>query len=670
MTEQTQLHPVDDFNNLQELDSQGFASNDEKARLDSYIKNPPIDDRPQVNTPALTGGLNTGNSLLEQLQPVPEEEQRHDGRSFVSLGTEMGLEIVGSVAGTIAGSRVNRPVQGASLGSAAGQALFQDLQHIAPDTFGKGPETTTEALSEMAVSGASDLTFGAGATALKGQIGKYNPLNKLSDDDLKTLEFLEKNVGTENIPLSLIAPDSKGFALGENLAEGSFLSSGTFKQQRKNIQQILTDGVQHQADMITKGASREQISKNILSIIKQKTKAQGKALDDIATRIELMLKQRGGDIAVEMGTPLKILKKEFSDTVTPGLRASKELKFFNNATILNDKGKIVNFGGVGGGVSEAFGNTTMSFRKSQAIVNDLTEDIVKLNSKKGKSIFGVDNASKMQAKLIKLRSSIIKSQAGRIKGVGDPELAKAFGTMQQIIFKGHDKFNEKLLTNMMKSDDLAATIITNTIKSPREMRRLKFLLGSEWRRIEGLQYQDLIRKHSKHKGGIKKLNADDMLDSIEQMDPGMKKVMFNHKTMNKFIEFTKVLAKTQGDKATNIGTVFIELSQAGAVTSFLFGGPTAAIATILFGPAAFEKLFTNPKVIGKLIKAAKTGQSKTLSTPATIVSSILSDLTKAGIDYTIADSPQMRLEGEVNKQKDSLADVLRGFGDSGRELAD
>ena len=665
----TQLHPVDDFNQLQELDQKGFTSSDEKVRLDNFRKNPPVDDRPQSAPIPDVGNLNQQKGILEQLNPVPENEQRHDGRSFISLGTEMGLEIIGSTVGAVAGGRVGRPVQGAAAGSASGQALFQDLQHIAPDTFGEGPETSNEAIGEIGVSGTSDLLFGGVGTVLKGQVNKFNPLNKLQPDDLKTLEFLEKNVGTENIPLSLIAPDSKGFALGENLAEGSFLSSGTFKNQRKSIQDILTDGLQHQADMVTKGLSREDISKNVLSVIRNKTKAQGKALDDVAIRIEMMLKDRGGDAAVDVASSLKLLKKEFSDTITPGLRASKELKFFNNNTIIKN-GKIVNFGGPGGGIVNAFGNTTMSFRKSQAIVNDLTEDIAKLQSKKGKSIFGVDNASKLQNKLTKLRSSLIKSQSGRIKGMGDPELSKAFGTMQQIIFKGHDKFNEKLLTNMMRSDDLAATIITNTIKSPREMRRLKFLLGPEWRRIEGLQYQDLIRKHTKREGGKKSLNADSMLDSIDKLDPGMKKVMFNNKTMKKFTEFAEVLAKTQGDKATNIGTVFIELSQAGAVTSMLFGGPTAAATTILFGPAAFEKLFTNPKVIGKLIKAAKTGASKTLSTPATIISSILSDLTKAGIDYTLGDSPQKRLEGEIVKQKESLENVLQGFGQSGRELTE
>lgn len=656
MAEVNQQNPAQQMQFLENMEAEGFISPDEQSQLDQFRQNPPDlsilanDSNPPIDQQGQFGQLQDQSGLLESLNPAPEPVETEDGRSFVSIGTETGLEITGSIVGGIIGSRVQRPVQGAAAGSAAGQSLFQSLQRVAPGVFGEAPETSGEAIGKIGTAGASDLLFGGVATALKPQIGKFNPLNKLSDEDLRTLEFLEKNVGTENIPLSLIAPESKSIALGENLAAGSLLSSGTFKQQRKNIQQIIQDGLQHQANVITKGASREQISKNILSVIKSKTKAQTKALDDVAVRIQQIMKERGSAFSVDISNALKILNKEFTG-IPAGLRANKELKIFSNFI---DNAKITKFGD----------NKLIPFRQSQSIVNDLTEDIVKLSSKKGASIFGLDNASRLKNKLIKLRSSLVKSQAGSIKGIGDPELSKAFGTMQQIMLQGHDKFNERLITNMMKSDDLAATIITNTIKSPREMRRLKFLLGPEWRRVEGLQYQDLIRKHTSRAGGKKSLNADSLLDTIDKMDPGMKKVMFNHKTMNKFTEFAEVLAKTQGDKATNIGTVFIELAQAGAFTSMLFGGPTGAATTIMFGPAAFEKLFTNPKIIGKLIKAAKQGQSKELSTPATIVSSILSDLTKAGVDYTISDSPRIRAEDRQENLIDQLVPAAGNADDS------
>lgn len=638
----SELTPFEDFQNLEEIDAldpSGLLP-EERAKLDEFRKNPPTG--PTIE--GELGQLEDQNSLLDQLGPPPEKVEESDGRSFFSLAANTAFEIGGSVAGVMSGRAKpaqkgisalanllkGKPVTRSAIGSASGEALFQSLQRVAPESFnlGNAPQTAEEALGKISLSGSSDLIFGTGATMLKRGFDKFSPFNKVSDEALETIEFLEREVGSENIPISMLLPESKGAAAGENFAEGSFASSNKFKNQRMTIDQALTAGLKHQANRVASGTP-EQISKNIVKMLKKETTAQNKALHDIATRIQMMIKSRGESFSVDIAKPLKFIRDNFDDTIK-GLKETKTMKFLKN---FEDavSGKI-DFGKF----------KTLEFRKVQSIINDISDDISSLNKKS--SLIGADRATTLRNDLVSLRTKLNNSLIGRIKGIGDPELAKEFRLMQNITFNGSARFNEKLLTQIINSDDTAATIVMNTIKSPKQMRRLKHLLGPEWRRMEGLQYQDLIRKSTSRKGGVQKLDADSMLDKLDKMDPERVRILFNHNSLKKFKQFAEVLAKTQGDKVSNVGTVFIELAQAGAVTSMLFGGPTGANTLILLGPMMFEKLFTKPRVIDKMIELIKADKTGTLSNKGAVISGILSDLSKAGIDYMVADSPTMQAQ--------------------------
>ena len=661
------------FDGFSELDELGALNSNEQLQFDQLkTSNPNLTRSPaqsQQNGIVPTPPIETGGGKGELFDNANVgETPTLDGRSFLSAGTELGLEITGSIMGVLASKAKpvkqglgslhkllrGKPVTSASLGSGAGQAAFQGLQHVDEESFGPAPTTGEEALGEISFAAGSDALFGGVATGIGKITNKFNPLAHVSDEQIETLEFFKRNVGTENLPLSSIIPESKMGALGENLSEGSLFSEGTFKANRNTVEKILQNGLQHQADMIAKG-SREEISKTVVSVLKKKTKAQSKALSDIASRVELMLKERGSSFSTDVTDANKFLSDNFAD-IPGGLKGSRELKFFSKNVLTSEKGKILNIGGEGGNVADFGKNKLIPFKKVQDIINDLSEDIATLD-KKGESLFGLDNATKFKGKLKTLRTKLNNSLAKRIKGAGDPELAKAFRTMQNISFQGHARFNEQLLTKLMKSDDLAATVVLNTVKSPNEMRRLKHLMGKDWRRVEGLAFQDLVRKHTKRISGKKVLSGDGLLNTIDKMDPSLKKVLYNHNSMKKFTEFAEVLGQVQGDKITNAGTVFIELAQAGAFTSMLFGGPSLASSLILLGPVAFEKLFTHPKIIDKMIKAIKRVDEPGLSTGSAITSSILSDMTKAGIDYTRASDPISRAQNNLTETLSDLSSV-------------
>jgi len=635
---------------LLELERLDALRPDEKKALDTLRGQPNILPQIEVNQQGQQEQLDQLQSQKDIFQSLVEPElppTTIGGRSFTSLGTEMGLEIVGSIAGTVAGSKAGKPVQGSSVGTGIGQSIFQLLQEGAPklgvpeDVFGPPPETNLGALGKIGASAGADLGFGAAATTLKRGFSKLNPLSSLSPDDVKLLEFLEKNIGSD-IPPSLIAPESRSLALMENLAGGSFLAAGTFKAQRINITEVIQNGLAAQARFITKGRSREQISKTVTKILKNKTAAMNKSLEDIATRIDLL-----GVGAVRVNNPVKFLREEFENLPT-GLKARKELKTLNNF-----------LGPDGEKITKVFGNDTITFKRAQQIVNDLNDDIVLLSNKRGKSLFGVDNASKLQGKLTSLRKKMVDTMARRIKGAGDPELSKAFRTLETIKFQGHIRYNEKLIKDIMQSSDTAVSVILNKIKSPGEMRRLKFLIGKDWRRVEGIAMQDILETGTTRIGGKRIVSGDGILNALDNFDPNMKGIVFNPASRKKFEEFATALARVQADLATNIGTVFIELSQAGAVTSMLFGGASPANLTILFGPAMLEKMFSTPAIVKAMIRATRQGgaASKVLSNPAAAISGILGILSKHGIDYIIDDSPDTRFGDEIGRQKEIFKDT-------------
>ena len=173
------------------------------------------------------------------------------------------------------------------------------------------------------------------------------------------------------------------------------------------------------------------------------------------------------------------------------------------------------------------------------------------------------------------------------------------------------KFNNKLVRRMLKRAEdtgMGPQTIGKQFFKPNNLpaiKQLKTIISpSEFQTSQGFFMQHLFERAVDTEGNImgkKLLNL--IQGKTTSFGLPMMKEIFSKQQLNALTTFGEALKLTQGRQAAGLGSMFVQLSQAGAAVSIITGKGLRdkASAVILIVPALMSRAMLNPKV-AKLLK--------------------------------------------------------------------
>lgn len=594
-----------------------------------FEKKPPAS--PMGVSPGFLGGeLMTPEEIAER-----QASARAKARSMTALAIELGIEIVGMKSmGKLATEGLKRLPE-------AGSAIQKGLRFLAPEAAvgvgaGIGDQVAQEVersifseedipefgSAESIERSVRDAQFAGGAGVTFKTIGKalgalpgISALKDLNDEERKFARFFFKKLEQDPnliINPSIVAPRSKAFAFMDNVKENALTTGTTTAESIKNVSRLLTESMQGKAAKLVGGRDVGKLVKRLAS---DELQIHADTLKATAQKIDLL-----SDTRIFIRNPIAFLRKEF-DKVPTGLTRRKELRIAQRFDLKHGGDKSITIG------------------ENQAIINDLTVDIKRLRGKKLTSRGPKEDVTpddRLATKLETLRSKLINQQSQQIKAAGDPELSNLLKVFNEVQLGGAKKFNIDVLKEVVKLSDEAAGVLYKTIKSPEKLAAIKRALGNTaWRRVEGATYQNLLANSSSRNQitGELSLNGVTLLNNMDKIPPKLSKIMFNKVTKNNFESFARALIRAQGPRASSLGSVFIELVQAGVVTGLFFVGMDTEATIILFGPLALDKLFASNTISKAMVKMVGSLKASP-SARSAIFAGFLGLLTEHGIEFT------------------------------------
>lgn len=612
MSQQEGVTPMreSDAHRLQELRNQ---------QIDGAIKMELSPSQEQLEPGALGVGPLVDNFDPNRSGVVAEPEVTN----YTAMATEMALEFIGGITGVGVGLPAGGPIggiAGGAIGAGTGQAVFQRLQAEFPDVFGEPPQSVEEAATDIGISTA----FGAAGEMLPGAArGTKNFIKKklaekgseIRPAEREMAEFLREE-GMDAIPPSILFPDSKTAAISENVAGASFFTDDFITGAKKSAESIVDSAIQNKALGLTQGASREEIASIVKEVIENKHALLQESMDDVMQNLDEITFKTGGlpisDLALEIADNLRNIPR--------GIKTRSESKALDSLVdrlIDEPAGKI-------------------KFTDAQAVIDDLTTMIDKLKGR-GKSLLSASDRKTLTT-LEGVRATFFNNMKRSALASGDPTIKNSMKVLEKMMVEGPTKFNNRFFAKVLTMSDTAALDLISSLKDPKQIRELSRILGKDaWRRVRGLHMQSMIGRSMKHIDGVEVVSGDRLLDVMADIErQGIMDAIHGGSGQIKGIaplkKFAGRLAALQRDPASDLGRVFIELAQAGAVTSLAFGALTPQAFTIVFGPAAIQKVLSNPKLT-QILLDGMTQPEYSLKYDAGAL--FLSTLAKAGIDYQI-----------------------------------
>lgn len=586
--------------------------------------------------PLITDALTLGmipftRELNEKERQIKKARLDEKGRSYVATGVELGLEFLFLKGGGKVGQEVAKqlpkvpgflkgllPEVGGAGGVFAGDQTAQGIERAFFPPGGGGAEFGSPQSIERSVRDAKFAGgFGITAKGIGAGISKFPgiaALKNLNEEERKFARIFFKKMEEDPsfvVNPSIIAPQSKFFAFQDNILENALTTGTSVAESIKSVGKFLADVMRNKASKLIAKSDPGELVKRLAA---DELRIYSDTLSATAVKIDLLSSTR-----IFINNPISFLRKEFKDAPV-GLVRRKELRIAQRFDL------------------ERGGDKTISIGENQAIINDLTSDIRKLRGKKVASRGTAEDISpddRFASKLETLRSKLINQQSQQIKAAGDPDLSNMLKVFNQVQLGGAKKFNIDVLQEVVKLSDEAAGVLYTTIRNANKLRNIKSHIGNTaWRKVEGATYQDLIRRSVTRDPvtGEKALNGLELLNNLDAVDDKIASVVFNKVTKRNFESFAKMLTRVQGPRATSLGSVFIELVQAGVVTGLFFVGMDTEATIILLGPFAIDKIFSTPAVSKMMVNMASRPSISSSAKTALFVS-FLGLLTEHGIDF-------------------------------------
>jgi hypothetical protein len=556
-------------------------------------------------------------------------------KSFTATGMELAFEATAIGKGARAGKFIAEkaaPQSGVAkffgdvLGTAGGAGVGdQAAQGVArvPGLEGLlGPPPADFGSEESINRSLKDAGFAGGATGILKTLGAgisqatgISAIKNMTPDERSfarsILREVEKNPDLIIDP-AIIAPRSKPFAIISNVIKGAITTSGGLAEGRQALSDVIFNNIKRKAMSLTQGKSVKEVGETVVDLARQKKAVYTDALSATAARIDLM-----------SDAPIFINMQK-----GPAATARKLSK---SRVFQKVMGRMVKETGVD--ISKV-GQSTITLPQSQGILNFLSKEIGRLRRGKVSSIDDIlaDDLDKLRVKLLNQQVKQIKAFAvGKDKSFADD--IKLFNKVQM---DGPEKFTRDLLTEVIRSDPRAAGLLYRTIKSSNKIKALRAEFSTqEWRKVQGATIQDLFQTFpvDPQTGGVL-VSGVEFLENLRKIPPDVRSAIFHPSVSENLERLGKMLVRTQAKPATSIGGVFMELTQAGAITSMLFRGIEGPPLSILVGPAVLNWIVSNKTASKLLLKAAADPKIST-GEKSSVVTGLIGILTKEGLDFEV-----------------------------------
>jgi len=504
---------------------------------------------------------------------IPPERQERAIRRF-----HYGAQTAGGFGGGALGATVGHPIVGAGLGGAAAESLVQLGEHaFFPEI---APKTSWEATKKIGWAGGREMLEEGIARAVIKVGAPF--ARKISPKTKEVMNYLKRYKGRLT-PAQ--ATEDRALDLLENVAESSLLGGGRMFEYKRG-QELLLDTIAN--DITTRlgtRATKEQAGEVVQAIIKNKTDAFRKVgaglykkVDDVTKGIMINTKPLKREAT-------KILKQ--MTPITKGKALMPSLANKSTVRVLRD------FQNLPDAVPFSYLN---QWRSDLLQVGYAPSDIIP-GKTAGMAKYFAGNID-----------SLFKQAEGGLTG----EAAEALQAANSYWRLGKERFNSALIKRIAKKNPeyvLPAFVKRGAIGDIQEVR--KIIGPKAWGDVKGAYIQDLLFVQARDASGV--LSGKKLQNILTKMTPETMSEIFGKASTKELKLFANTAMAVQ-QRAAGGGGMLIQLTQAGAILSFpafVAGGLTEVGAgttgTILLGPYAMGRIFTNPTGIKWLTEGLITG---------------------------------------------------------------
>lgn len=546
----------------------------------------------------------------------------------------------GAIGGALAAAKSTPIAAGAAaLGAGAGEAFRQIGEQIESGTgfdvpFVSGedaPKTSEEAamrIVKAGLTGAVGEVGGRFIANIGGRIlGKLAP--KLEEGAKEAQQLLQKEGGTLTLAQATTADI---IDTAQNAAEASLIGAGGLRAAKQKGKEIVTNTVNKFVDDIgTK--SKEAIGASLQEAIDDKSNLFSRLGEglyrnlDKLTQPEIVttdvIKKVASNIVDENGIPFEKLVTTIEESLGKGGVDLKSLKQFA-LKVKTQTEKGIKSTPLRNLVRNVLNKPDkVAFADAHILRSDLLAVVRQSNDVLADKTVG---ASKRMGSLV---DAAMTDASKELSG----EAFEAFRKADRFWKTSKTKVNEAIVKRIAKTantDTITRLILTP--KSSAQIKRVKNLVGNKrWQEVQGQFLRDLTSNPSNLDDGVLKFSKlDKAFERFGDETIAVTLTPAQNQAFRNLIQTGKLIEKGQ---PTSTGRVFIALQQAGAALAAMTFDFTGTAATILIGPAAIAKVFSNPTVVNFIVKGMKLGRkTQNLSTFAARFSTLLA---REGIEHDI-----------------------------------
>ena len=460
--------------------------------------------------------------------------------------------------------------------------------------------------------------FGAGSQAVLYPFEKmmrplFNPSPRLRPNAEEAIEFLAER-GATAPPASFTG--STAVNRLESVAESSFLGGSIVSDTRAFAGDIVEAALRDLGALLPKtnidrmalGEMLQDTLEGGVDLFNLEARRIFSVVDDVTARGPLVA---GASIADAIRGQLDILSVGLS-SAAPGAR-----KILNEslAKVVDANGNIIN----------------LTFAQAQALRSDLLSI--------GRS--ALDLSPKKALQMARTTAKAVgEEMRTAARGLGRQALVR-WENANKFWTEGLDEFNSKLITGMLRSDPEMVYGLAVKNQSPSTIRRLRNIVvksdpkfdparsmitqaaeNVQWQQVQGRFLLDIFQQATDANTGkmsgakLRRLLEDfgsvgdqggGATGTLVELFPVGNVALGGVGNPGSLMRLARSLEVIQSESIDRTGSVFIQLTQAGAVGGLLVsltGGGTSALtagtAAILLGPPILAKMFTNPKVVRAL----------------------------------------------------------------------
>lgn len=512
--------------------------------------------------------------LIDTQQPASQPRQTFNQKIF-----EQAPRVLGGIAGGLAAvPGIFTTPAGVALGAAGAEALRQVVQQIMGDP--KAPKSSKAAATEITKAGITEGAFElGGGLATRGVMKVLAPFaKKVTPQALNVINKFKSKMKPFLTPAE--ATESRVLDILENVSENSLVGGGKFSQFKVKRQVILDDVADDLIDQFGRRSTPEEFGQLFVDAVDGKIAARKPIVNMLYNNAE----QLAGDVSISTAS-----LKKFAE---PLAEVAQEIGGIEAANAGDD-------------VIRAILDLpdTISFATAKEVRSRLLSKVNEFSivNKKAPAI-GKSN------KLIHLIDQAVES-ALTIRG---SEALRAWRTANRFFKEGQEQFNNTMIRKLLKRADdtgLGVETIGKALFKPGNVtgikKVMKVLNPKEADTLRGFFTSDLLQK-SADKNGI--IMGTRLLNNLSGK-PGsfgepMLKQIYTPQQLESIKDFANALNLSQQQQSGGLGSMFIQLSQAGAVVGFATGFEPEATA-ILLGPALLSRAMLSRPIARMLTEGIK-----------------------------------------------------------------